>query len=160
MSDKQADTSLDALASQAQQKVDVQNARLAAERAAGPAAPSQLKKIAAAVLVAAFAGALWTQWPRFTEPYAVPDPATFSGIAEADLDTVASLITAFRYSQGRLPNSLEEVNLPDGLRDLIAQSRIKYQLDGDRYRMTWISPQWEVTFDSATGQTAVQKAAR
>lgn len=160
MAEQRPDPNLDTLAAQAQHKVDAQNARLAAARAARPSGPGPLKGIVTAVLVAALAASLWIQWPRFTEPFEFPDAATFSGIAEADLDTLAGVITAFRVSQGRLPEALDDVNLPDGLRELVSQSRVKYQRDGDRYQLTWKSPQWDVAFDSATGKTTVAKAAQ
>ncbi|MBK9345789.1 MAG: hypothetical protein IPN06_04800 [Burkholderiales bacterium] len=50
-----------------------------------PARVTRGKQIMAAMLMAALGAVLFHQYPRFSEPYTWPDPATSTSAAEADL---------------------------------------------------------------------------
>lgn len=92
-----------------------------------PALAPRGKQMATAALLAAFAAVLFHQYPRFTEPYIWPDPATSSAAAEADLIEVVSGIEAYRISQGQYPAVLSQVALPEGLAARVSSTLLQYR---------------------------------
>ena len=118
------------------------------------------RQIFAAVLMVAFAFVLFTQYPRFSEPYTWPDPATNSGAAEGELAAVAGLIEAYRISQGSYPSTLSQVALPEGLAALIADSVLVYRTADQTFTLDWTLPHWHATYDSQSEAVRVEPAVK
>ncbi len=114
------------------------------------------KQILTALLMAVFAVVLFTQYPRFTEPYAWPDPATNPSAAEGELIAVVGLIEAYRISQGQYPAVLSQVAIPEGLASLIAESVLVYRPGEQAYTLDWTLPHWHANYDSLTEKVSVE----
>lgn len=118
------------------------------------------KQIFTALLLAVFAVVMFTQYPRFSEPYAWPDPSTHPGAAEGELITVVGLIEAYRISQGRYPATLSQVAIPEGLAALIADSALDYRAAEQSYTLDWTLPHWQASYNSVTEKVSVVPAAK
>ncbi|TSA12666.1 MAG: hypothetical protein D4R79_07195 [Comamonadaceae bacterium] len=114
------------------------------------------KQIFTMLLLAAFAMVLLYQFPRFSEPYTWPDPASNPTAAEADLIAVVGLIEAYRISQGKYPVVLSQVAIPQGLAALISESALRYMPSEQAYTLDWTLPNWHATYDSQTEKLSVQ----
>lgn len=115
-----------------------------------------LKTIFGVLLLVAFAVVVFVQYPRMQSPYAWPDPNASSIMAEADLEAVASLIEAYRISQGQYPAVLSQVALPAGLASLVAGSVMVYSPTDTAFTLDWTLPHWHATYDSKTGRAIVE----
>lgn len=134
---------------QAQQaKVDAQISKVVT--------PPRGKQIFTMLLLAALAMVLLYQFPRFSEPYTWPDPASNPTAAEADLIAVVGLIEAYRISQGKYPVVLSQVAVPEGLAALISESALQYMPSEQAYTLDWTLPNWHATYDSQTEKLSVQ----
>lgn len=114
------------------------------------------KQIFTAVLMTVFAVVLFTQYPRFSEPYTWPDPATNPSAAEGELITVMGLIEAYRISQGQYPAALSQVAIPQGLAAVMAESVLLYRPAEQAYTLDWTLPHWHATYDSVTEKIIVE----
>ena len=133
----------------ARQDVLAQQAKLEAELNKSATKPRG-KQILTAVLLAVCAVVLYFQYPRFAEPYAWPDPSNHSSAAEGSLLAVVGMIETYRMAQGKVPEVLSQVALPEGLTTLIAESPIQYQVHDQTYTLDWPLAQWRATYDSQT----------
>ncbi len=113
-----------------------------------------------AVLLAVLAVVLFYQAPRFSQPYTWPDPSTHSGMAEADLIALVSLIETYRVAQGQYPLRLSQLELPQGLADLVASSAPQYRPVDKAYTLDWTLPHWHATYDSRTENVSVEPVAK
>lgn len=113
------------------------------------------KQILAAVLLAVCAVVLFYQYPRFSEPYAWPDPVTNSSAAEAQLMELVELIENYRVSQGRYPETLSQIALPEGLATVVAGSVPLYRRTETAYTLDWTLPHWHASFDGMTEKVSV-----
>lgn len=120
------------------------------------AAPPRGKQIFALVLVAICAAVLFQQYPRFSEPYTWPDPATNSAAAEAELVELVGWIEAYRLSQGQYPAVLSQMNLPETLATLVASTSPQYRPAEKSYTLDWTLPHWRATYDSQTEKVSVE----
>jgi hypothetical protein len=118
------------------------------------------KQIFTAVLMTVFAVVLFTQYPRFSEPYTWPDPATSASAAEGELITLVGLIEAYRISQGRYPETLSQIALPAGLAELVASSVPEYRPTENAYTLDWTLPHWHATYDSLTEKVSVEPSGK
>jgi hypothetical protein len=125
-----------------------------------PARPPRSKQVVMVVLMAMLAAVLFTQYPRFSEPYTWPDPATSPAAAEANLIEVIGWIEAYRISQGRYPAVLSQVTLPAGLATAVAESVLVYQTTDTSYTLDWTLPHWRATYDSQTEKFSVEPLAK
>lgn len=122
----------------------------------------RIKQVTTFLLVAVCIGVLYVRAPRFIHPYPVPDPVTDPEVAEATLETIASWVEVYRVSQGRYPDSLNQVNTPDSfdptndplLADLV------YARAGDGFTLAWTLPRWQVTFNSEQGTARIESPAK
>jgi hypothetical protein len=146
---------LNELIESARQDVQAQQVRADA-MAKRPTPQPRGKQIFTMVLVAAFAMVLWYQFPRFSEPYTWPDPASNPTAAEADLIAVVGLIEAYRISQGKYPEVLSQVAIPEGLAALISEWALQYRPSEQAYTLDWTLPNWHATYDSQTEKLSVQ----
>ncbi len=134
---------------QAQQaKADAQNSKVAN--------PQRGLQILTAVLVGVCAGVLLLQYPRFSEPYTWPDPATNSSAAEGELIAVVGLIEAYRISQGRYPEVLSQLVIPEGLAALMAESVLIYRPADKSYTLDWTLPHWRATYDGLSEKVSME----
>jgi hypothetical protein len=120
-----------------------------------PATQPRGKQVLTAVLMAVFAAVLFTQYPRFTAPYAWPDTATNPGATEGELVTVVGLIEAYRISNGQYPAALSQVVMPEGLAALVADSVLLYRPGEQAFTLDWTLPHWHATYDSLSGKVSV-----
>jgi thiamine kinase-like enzyme len=132
----------------------------AKERLNHAASQPRGKQIFTAVLMTVFAVVLFTQYPRFSEPYTWPDPATSSSAAEGELITVVGLIEAYRISQGQYPAVLSQVAFPEGLTALMAESVLVYRPAEQSYTLDWTLPHWTASYDSQTAKVSVVAAGK
>lgn len=100
-------------------------------------------------------GVAYVQYPRIIEPYGVPDPEESSAVATADLEAIATFVEMFRISQGRYPDSLDQINLPEGVADLIKQSNLHYRKTDNAFMLNWTLPRWRLEYDGQTQATKV-----
>lgn len=113
------------------------------------------KQIFACAIVAVCAVVLFRQYPRFSEPYTWPDPATNASAAEADMVEVVSAIALYRVSQGQYPAVLSQVALPERLAARVANSLLQYKPNETAYTLDWTQPHWRVSYDSQTDKISV-----
>lgn len=144
-----AHNKLDDLIESSRQDVQAQQARLEAEIGKS-APPPRGKQFFASVLLAVLAVLLLYQYPRFTEPYAWPEPATHANAAEGSLMEVVGLIETYRISQGKVPEVLSQVAIPAGLAALMGESPLLYQAREQAYTLDWTLAHWHATYDSQT----------
>ena len=121
-----------------------------------PASQPRGKQILTAVLMAVFAVVLFTQYPRFAQPLAWPDPVANPGAAEGELITMVGLIEAYRISQGQYPTVLSQVAIPEGLVALMAESVLQYHPVEKGYTLDWTLPHWHATYDSLTEKVSIE----
>jgi hypothetical protein len=159
MSTIEPKTSMEQMAEGAAQGIREQQSR-AAEQAARQAAPRQGKFVLAVALVVACVGMLAYQMPRISAPYEWPDPDRSPAVADADLETVVSLIETYRVSQGRYPAALSDIRLPEGLAEVVGKSKLEYRLGETGYLLDWTLPHWHATYSSETGKPSVQPRAK
>jgi hypothetical protein len=114
------------------------------------------KQILAAVLVAMCAVVLVYQYPRFSEPYSWPDAATNPNAAEAPLIELVSLIETYRISQGRYPETLSQIALPEGLATVVASSVPQYRPAETAYTLEVTLPHWRASYDSLTEKVSIE----
>lgn len=150
----------DGLAEQVQRKADDQHAKLNAALNAKNTGTTKLKLIALAFFLMVFGACLYLQYPHFSEPFEWPDPQKESSVAEAELEVAGGLIEAFKIAQGRLPSSLDEVSLPQALRQRAASASLTYDQINGNYVLTWITPHFKVQFDGASGGTKVTSSGK
>ena len=142
-------TTTDSLAQQ-QQKAEAS--------AAGRPPRSRPRLVLMLILVSVFAGALYVQYPRIVEPYALPDARTNPMVVEADLILIGELIEAFRLSQGKYPDSLGQVQLPAALAQLVARFPLEYRLGETSFTLEWKPYRWHAMYDGDTGEIDVNPA--
>jgi len=121
-----------------------------------PATQPRGKQVLTAVLMAVFAVLLLIQYPRFSEPYTWPDPATNPGATEGDLIAVVGLIEAYRMSNGQYPAELSQVVMPEGLAALVADSVLLYRPGEQAFTLDWTLPHWHATYDSLSEKVSVE----
>ena len=151
--------SLEQLAEGAAQGISEQQTR-ADEQSARQAAPKRGKLVLACALAAACVGMLAHQAPRMSAPYEWPDPDRSPTVADADLETVVSLIEAYRLGQGRYPSALGDVRLPEGLAEVVAGSTLEDRPGEAGYVLDWTLPHWKATYSSESGKASVQPRAK
>jgi hypothetical protein len=157
MSEQNKPTSLDGLVEAATDSVR-QELGKAAELANKQPPQPRARQIFTAMPIAIFAAVLLYQFPRFAEPYALPDPATNPKVIEAELEAIAGLIEDYRFSQGKYPESLNQVRLPVGLDEAVANTKLEYQLKENSYVLNWTPFHWQAVLDGATGKIVVTSA--
>lgn len=118
------------------------------------------KQVLSLVLVVILAVVLFYQYPRFSQPYAWPDPATDSSAAEGDLIELVSRIEAYRMAQGQYPAVLGQLALPEGLAAVVARSAPQYRALDNAYTLDWPLPHWRASYDSRTEKVSVQPIAK
>jgi len=121
--------------------------------------PPRGKQIFTALLLVVLTVVLFYQYPRFSEPYAWPDPATNPSAAEGSLIEVVALIETYRISQGRYPEQLSQIAMPQGLASLIADSPLLYRPAEQTYNLDWTLPHWRATYDSLTEKVSMEPLA-
>jgi hypothetical protein len=151
--------SLEQLAEGAAQGIREQQAR-ADEQIARQTAPKRGKWVLAVALAVACAAMLAYQAPRISSPYEWPDPDRSPIVADADLETVVSLIETHRMRTGRYPSALTEVRLPQALTEVLAKSTLEYKPGENGYVLDWTLPHWHATYSSDTGKASVQPRAK
>ena len=109
------------------------------------------------VLLATSFGTLAFQWRALREPFAVASVGERAAVVEADLRAIASFVDAYRLSQGRYPDSLTEVRLPEGLAALASEVGVQYARADAAYTLRWAASTQQLVFDGASGQ--IQPAA-
>ncbi len=154
-----SNNNLSDLIESAHQDAQAQQAK-ADERLNQAASQPRGKQIFTAVLMAVFAVVLFTQYPRFSEPYTWPDPVKSSSAAEGELIAVVGLIEAYRFSQGQYPAVLSQVAMPPGLATLIAESVLVYRPTEQAYTLDWTLPHWRASYDSQTETVSVVPAGK
>ena len=136
---------------------DAQAQQIRADALANRSTPQPRgKQIFTMVLAAAFAMVLLYQFPRFSEPYMWPDPATNPAAAEADLIELVGLIETYRISQGQYPSAISQIGLPEGLAATIAASALTYRPTDKAYTLAWTLPNWRASYDSQTEKASVE----
>ena len=121
-----------------------------------PARVTRGKQIMAAMLMAALGTVLFHQYPRFSEPYTWPDPATSTSAAEADLVEVVSAIELYRITQGQYPAVLSQIHLPEGLAARVSSTPPQYRPAENAYTLEWTLPHWRASYDSQTEKVSVE----
>jgi hypothetical protein len=154
MSEQNKPTSLDGLVEAATDSVRQQQDKAADLATKQPSQP-RAKQIFTAMPIAIFAAVLFYQFPRFAEPYVLPDPATNPKVIEAELEAIAGVIEAYRFSQGKYPESLNQVQLPVGLAEAVANTRLEYQLKENFYVLNWTPFHWQAVLNGETGKIMV-----
>jgi hypothetical protein len=137
------------------QDAQAQQAKLEAEISKS-AAPPRGKQMLSAVLLIVCAVVLYYQYPRFSEPYAWPDPASHAYAVDGNLVEVVGLIETYRIAQGKLPEVLSQVAIPEGLAALMAQSPLLYQPRDQAYTLDWTLANWHASYDSQTEKVNVE----
>jgi hypothetical protein len=122
--------------------------------------PPRGKQIFTALLLAVLTAVLLYQYPRFDEPYTWPDPATNPSAAEGSLIEVVGLIETYRISQGKYPEQLSQIAMPQGLAQRIADSPLLYRPAEQAYTLEWAQPHWRTRYDSLTEKVIVEPASK
>ncbi len=148
------------LAVQVQHKADIQHVNVAAALAVQNRGSSTTKRLVTLVLLALLGVVIFFQFPRFSEPFDWPDAEKDSAVAEAELEVTGSLIEAFKLVQGRLPTSLAELSLPAGPRQKAASAGLTYEQADGSYVLTWITPNFKVVLNGASGRSEVLSATK
>ena len=120
--------------------------------------PSQpkFKIIFGWLLLAVFVVVAMIQYPRIQAPYAWPDVNTSAAVIEADLESVVTTIEAYRLSQGKYPEVLSQLRLPDSLAQLLATAPLSYRLGESGYTLDWTPPNWQASYNSETKKLSVE----
>lgn len=154
MSQQSPEDNIGDLATAARTSILQQNERAAAV-ADTQAKPSRARLVVMLLLLLAFIGIAWVQYPRIQEPFGRPDPDQNPAVAEADLTVVATMIQDYRVSQGRYPADIDEVQLPESLAAFVTEEKITYRQAGNAYVLEWERPRWRAVLDGETGRVAV-----
>ena len=107
------------------------------------------------ILLAVLAVALVHQYPRIAQPYALPDPKADLTVVAAELEVIGELIESDRLSRGSYPASLNDVQLPAGLAEVVAHSSLAYQIKDQAFTLDWKLPHWNAVLDGGTGKVEV-----
>jgi hypothetical protein len=79
--------------------------------------------------------------PEVTRPRRLADALRVRAMMR--LLRLHAMIIAFRWEQGRLPKSLEEMKLPEGYDyDPLSNSRFVYSLGGESYKLYSLGTKW------------------
>lgn len=159
MSSHHPDDNLNALGAAAGEAIRLQQDK-AHTLASSTSEASKTKPVLMAVLLIAFAGLAWLQYPRIEAPFGTLDPAQDQGVAEADLALVGGLVETYRASQGSYPDSLDQVRLPDGLSEFVTAQKIAYRKTDKAFFLEWPLPRWRVVMDGANGNVTFDVTAR
>ena len=153
MANNDPHTNLDKLVNQADSAVSHKQA-LADEaiRKATTPRTHPVKSAMAIILPLAFVALLAYQYPRFFEPYPIPDPTKDASVAEADLEALAETIAVYKTATGQLPENLEAIGMPPDYKAWVKESGIIYSLNDDDFKLEWSLPKWKVRYDSATAK--------
>lgn len=157
MSQQTPEQNIRELANSANASIRHQQEKSAALAAAQPK-PSSTKKIFMIILLLAFAGTAWVQYPRFHEPFGRPDPNQDQAVAEADLRVIALELEAYKVSQGNYPATLDQARLPDFLAAFVSEQKIDYKPTEKGYVLDWKLPRWRAVFDGESGKVAISPA--
>ena len=145
---------IDNLAALAGEKVRLERERFESASARRARSGGMARIASAVVVFAAFAGTAVTQLPRFQEPFDVPAMDS-DLVAQADVAEIGDMVFLFQLAQGRVPASLDEVNLPEGLRG-IARSGLTYAPEGASFKLVYKLSQRQVEYDGASGKLLVR----
>lgn len=159
MSSHQPDDNLNALGAAAGVAIRQQQDK-ARELAGSGHQASKVKPVLMAVLLLAFAGLAWLQYPRIDAPFGTLDPAQDQGVAEADLALLGGLVEAYRASQGSYPDSIDQVRLSDGLSEFVSNQKIAYRKTDQAYVLEWALPRWRAVLDGESGKVTFDVTAR
>ena len=150
MTDNNPHTNLENLVSKADTAVSAKQAQAdEAIRKATTPRTHPVKTAFTLLLPVAFVGLLLYQYPRFIEPYPIPDPTKDASVAAADLEALAETIAIYKTATGRLPENLEAIGMPPEYRAFVKESGIVYKLNGDNFTLDWSLPKWNVGYDSS-----------
>lgn len=156
MTTRPAPDTLDTLAAHADAEARAQQARLDAALQESAMQRGRSTRFMAGALLLVFSAALLLQWPRINAPYGVPDAAS-PAVAEADLLAIAGFLEVFQVANGRLPDTLLELNMPGALRELVSGARVEYTRNGDEFLLSRELGAVHLSFDSLAGPNATQK---
>lgn len=160
MSAPRREENLDDLAAAAGAKVRRQQQRYeAALRAPQVRSTGIAKLLLAAAIGGAFVLVAVQRLPRFGEPFDVP-AAQSESVAMADLAAIGEMIYLFMLSQGRVPATLEDVNMPLGLRTVAKNPDLTYTPAATTFTLKVLLPQREVEYDGASGRMQVRELRR
>ena len=159
MSQHDGSDDLDTLAAQAGDKVRKERERFHASGDRKARTDGLAKPAAAAAMLAVLAAVAVVQVPKFSEPFAVLDSDS-TMVAEADLTAIGDMVYLFMVAQGRVPATLDDVNLPGGLRALSKQPGLRYTPGDTSYKLVYVLPQRQVEFDGATARLSVTNVPR
>lgn len=152
-----SDDPLQSLAQRAETAVADQQAR--AENVAAQAEAARQKQASKrtllAVLLVACVASLTFQWRAFREPFPTAQPGESTAVAEGDLRAMAVFVDAYRLSQGRYPEKLDDVRLPEGMASLVRDHGVRYASTQTGYTLQWSLPAQHVVYDSATGEARI-----
>ena len=154
---QQPEKNIDQLAAQANTVVSEKQAKAeAAIRKATTPRNYITRYLLGWILPFLFLGLLFYQYPRFIEPYGAPDPAREINVAKADIEGLADAINVYRIASGRLPDTLDAINLPPEIKTFIQESGIQYAHDPDKFSLNWQLPKWKVVYDSANREVKTE----
>jgi len=60
-------------------------------------------------------------------------------------------VETYRISQGRYPDNMNEVNLPDRWMALIRQMNVQYRKTDKAFVLNWTLPRWRLESDGQIG---------
>lgn len=148
---------LQKLAQRADTEVTAQEARSEAVAAKAEAARqnSGFKRALLAVFMLACIASLALQWRALREPFQTASPGESVAVAEGDLRAIAVFVDAFQLSQGRYPENLGEVRLPEGIAAMVRDHGVRYERTAADYRLLWALPAQQVVFDGANDEARV-----
>lgn len=144
------------LAQRAETTVAAQEAHstaMAAQAAAVGQRSSRFQHALLLVLVLIWVASMALQWRALREPFQTAVPGESAAAAEADLRAIAIFVDAFQFSQGRYPDTLSEVRLPDGMAALVRDHGVRYQRTDAGYTLQWMLPAQQLVYDGVTGET-------
>lgn len=113
--------------------------------------PSRFKYVSTVLLMLILAYIAWVQYPKFHEPFGRPDASQNQEVAEADLTVIAMLVEDYRVAQGKYPDSLDQLQLPESQSTFVIEQKIAYQRTENSYVLDWVLPLWHIIFNGETG---------
>jgi len=153
MSESQSKPNLTQLIGEAREDTARQQAATEALANQRPSQP-KFKMIFGWLLLALFVGVAFIQYPRIQAPYAWPD--VNAAVVEADLESVVTTIEAYRLSQGKYPEVLSQVRLPDNLAQWVKAAPLSYRPGDKGYALDWTLPNWQASYNSETKKLSVE----
>jgi hypothetical protein len=113
------------------------------------------KKIFSVIFIVISAVIIYIRYPLLIEPYSSQIPANDPTVIETDLQLIAIQIESSRTTDNGYPESLDRIAFLQSLAEIISDTELTYQNNGNSFSLEWSLPEWQASYDSLSGNAIV-----